>query len=263
MAVFNWQGSQFFSHARGRILLKADLWCNNPMQYLKTTKKGLQSLIQSLAVLHRILSTSQQCLLRFEAQFSKAVDHVGDLRGKNQLHKLWQDIATLPSAKIHTSFVSTDQKNRSTECIMTFGMTFCDTALPQQQSLTHDIIWHIIWQFSYTYKYVYKSIRFQLIFRKIDEVDYKFVTPEFLPLKNIVPESPAETQVVVGRDDWEAKWPLSQKNPAGSTSSWLNWARKKRKSLSFLAGLSISKGMKSSSQPKKKILVRKNIDVIM
>lgn len=109
----------------------------------KRTTPRRESLIQSLAVLHRILSTSQQCLLRFEAQFSKAVDHVGDLRGKNQLHKLWQDIATLPSAKIHTSFVSTDQKNRSTECIMTFGTTFGDTALPQQQSLTYDIIWHM------------------------------------------------------------------------------------------------------------------------
>lgn len=54
---------------------------------------------------------------------------------------------------------------------------------------------------SHTHTSVYKLIRFQSIFQKIDEVDYKFVTPEFLPLKNLVPESPAETQVVVGRDD--------------------------------------------------------------
>ena len=250
MAVFNSQGSQFFSHARGRILLKADLWCNNPMQCLKTTKKGLQSLIQSLAVLHRILSTSQQCLLRFEAQFSKAVDHVGDLRGKNQLHKLWQDIATLPSAKIHTSFVSTDQKNRSTECIMTFGMTFGDTALPKQQSLTYDIIWHMtilihiqvcvqINKISIDIPENWRSW-LQICDTIIFALEKTLSLNRLLRLKSLLAET-----IEKPSGHWVKKI-LLEVPPADST------VHVKKKSLSFLAGFYLSKCMKSSSQPQKK-----------
>ena len=147
-------------------------------------QKGLnpmrpESLIQSLALLHRILSTSQQCLLGFEAQFSKAVDHVGDLQAKTNLTNFGD---TCNAVKTHTSFVSTDQKKVYSvyndswyDDIWRYGTP--TTAIIH--ALTYDNYIHL----SYTHMCTNSSISIKM--SKIDEFDK-------------LPESPAETQGVGG-----------------------------------------------------------------